>query len=228
MTPPRPRDSIYRLRGRPKQSRSVPLERKSVRPPEVDVGVGHRSDGAQCVDGSCAYCPERDFGIDSLLQTRGVPGHDRVGHERQRPRDHAELHRIAARDGLLPKGLSRVSANSHTPFVAIIAFAPVGAVLAVLGSYDRLSNMAVFGNLLFYALNAIVLLRWRNREPEGDEEAERRRRWIPVAFLAGILWLFVTLIVRGSVEIGAALALMGLGLPVFAYMRYRRAATATA
>lgn len=133
-----------------------------------------------------------------------------------------------ARDGLLPKGLSRVSSNSHTPFVAIVAFACVGAVLAVLGSYDSLSNMAVFGNLLFYALNAIGLLRWRNREPEHDEQAIRRRRWIPVAFLAGILWLFVTLIVRGSVEIGAALGLMGLGLPVFAYMRYRRAATANA
>jgi amino acid transporter len=126
-----------------------------------------------------------------------------------------------ARDGLLPKGLARVSSTGHTPAVAISAFAAVGATFAVLGSYDRLTNMAAFGNVLFYALNAVGLLWWRRREPKRGGPAQGRGGWIPVAFLAGMLWLLVTLIVRGSFEILAALALMGAGLPVFAYMRYR-------
>jgi amino acid transporter len=126
-----------------------------------------------------------------------------------------------ARDGLLPKGLARVSSTRHTPAVAISAFAVVGATFAVLGSYDRLTNMAAFGNVLFYALNAVGLLWWRRREPKRGGPAQRRGGWIPVVFLAGMLWLLVTLIVRGSFEILAALALMGAGLPVFAYMRYR-------
>ena len=127
-----------------------------------------------------------------------------------------------ARDGLFPQSLARVSSTARTPAVAITAFACVGATFAVLGSYDRLTNMAAFGNVLFYALNAVGLLWWRRREPEHGKHVHPRGRWIPVAFLAGMLWLLITLIVRGSVEILAALALMGAGLPVFAYMRYRR------
>lgn len=126
-------------------------------------------------------------------------------------------------DGLLPQSLARVSSTAHTPAVAIIALACVGATFAVLGSYDRLTNMAAFGNVLFYALNAIGLLWWRRREPKHDQHVSRLGRWIPVVFLAGMLWLLVTLIVRGSVEVLAALALMAAGLPVFAYIRYRQA-----
>lgn len=132
-----------------------------------------------------------------------------------------------ARDGLLPQSLARVSATAQTPTVAIAALACVGATLAVIGNYDRLSNMAAFGNLFFYALNAAGLLWWRRREPQIDGRGQRRQTWIPVLFLAGMLWLIVTLIARGSLEIVAALALMGVGLPVFGYMRYRRAAAAS-
>ena len=131
-----------------------------------------------------------------------------------------------ARDGLLPQGLGRVSSTTHTPAVAITVFACAGAALAVLGSYDRLSNMTAFGYVLFYALNAVGLLSWR-RHPGGNGHIQRRRRWIPVVFLAGMLWLIVTLIARGNVEILAALAVIGAGVPVFAYMRYRRASASS-
>ena len=133
-----------------------------------------------------------------------------------------------ARDGLLPQGLGRVSSTANTPAAAITAFACVGATLAVLRSYDRLSNIAAFGYILFYALNAAGLVWWRRRDPKGDGYAQRRRKWIPVAFLGGMLWLIVTLIVRGNVEIVAALAIIGAGVLVFAYARYRRAAASNA
>jgi amino acid transporter len=106
--------------------------------------------------------------------------------------------------------------------VAIIAFACLGATLAVLGSYDRLSDIAAFGYILFYALNAAGLVSWRRGGPKGDGFTQRRRNWVPVAFLGGMLGLIATLIVRGNVEILAALAVIGAGLPVFAYLRYRR------
>jgi APA family basic amino acid/polyamine antiporter len=127
-----------------------------------------------------------------------------------------------ARDGLLPQGLGRVSSTARTPAVAIIAFACLGSTLAVLGTYDRLSNIAAFGYILFYALNAAGLLWWRRRDLKSDGFPRRHRRWVPVLFLGGTLWLIATLIVRGNVEILAALAVIGAGLPVFAYMRYRR------
>jgi APA family basic amino acid/polyamine antiporter len=127
-----------------------------------------------------------------------------------------------ARDGLLPQGLGRVSSTAHTPAIAIIAFACLGATLAVLGTYDRLSNIAAFGYILFYALNAAGLMWWRRKDPKGGGFPQRYRMWVPLAFLGGTLWLITTLIVRGNVEILAALTVIGAGLPVFAYMRYRR------
>jgi APA family basic amino acid/polyamine antiporter len=128
-----------------------------------------------------------------------------------------------ARDRLLPAGLGSVSPATGTPVRAIFALAAVAATLAVLGNYDRLSNMATFGNILFFALNAAGLLLWRHREPAPAAPASRRPRWVAWVFLAGTLWLISALVTRGNVEIIAALALMGAGLPVFAYMRHRRA-----
>jgi basic amino acid/polyamine antiporter, APA family len=129
-----------------------------------------------------------------------------------------------ARDGLFPRNLARVSSAARTPYVAIVSFASVGATLAIVGSYDRLTNMSGFGHLLFYALNAFGLLWWRRDQVRRDRPA--RRRWVAVLFLAGTLWLLVTLVARGSVEILAALALLSVGVPVFALMRHRRAARA--
>jgi len=102
----------------------------------------------------------------------------------------------------------------------------VGAVLAVVGSYDRLTNMATFGYLLFYALNAFGLLWWGRAEREPDTGGRPGPRWIAVLYLLGSLWLLGTVVVRGSVEVLAALALMAAGLPAFVYMRFRRAAEA--
>jgi len=127
-----------------------------------------------------------------------------------------------ARDGLLPASLGRVSATTRTPVVAILALAAVGATLAVLGNYDRLSNMATFGNILFFALNAAGLLLWRHRHPTQGNDVSRWRRWVPAVFLAGMLWLIIEILAGGSVEVVAALALISLGLPVFAYLRYHR------
>jgi APA family basic amino acid/polyamine antiporter len=126
-----------------------------------------------------------------------------------------------ARDSLLPTGLARVSAIARTPAVAIVTLASVGSILAVLGGYDRLANMAAFGYVLFYALNAMGLLWWRHRQ-RGMVASAPGRRWIAALFLAGMLWLLVTITMRGSFEIVAALLLMALGFPVFAYMRHRR------
>lgn len=127
-----------------------------------------------------------------------------------------------ARDSLLPSGLARVSAIARTPAVAIVTLASVGSTLAVLGGYDRLTNMAAFGYVLFYALNAIGLLWWRHRQKSVGVATAPRRRWIAALFLAGMLWLLVTITMRGSAEIVAALLLMALGFPVFAYLRHRR------
>jgi amino acid transporter len=74
-----------------------------------------------------------------------------------------------ARDGLLPKRVSRVAQTARTPAAAIAALALLGMILAVLGSYDRLSNMSAFGYLLFYPVNALGLILWRRRTPTASK-----------------------------------------------------------
>lgn len=127
-----------------------------------------------------------------------------------------------ARDGLMPAALGRVDPTAHTPAVSILTVACIGALLAVVGSYDRLSSMATFGNLLFFALNAWGLIRW----PVGKETSIRRgiQRYLPWIFLLGSAWLLVTVIAHGSVEIVWALVLIGAGLPVYLGIRVARAA----
>lgn len=133
-----------------------------------------------------------------------------------------------ARDSLLPSGLARVSAVARTPAVAIATLASVGSTLAVLGGYDRLTNMAAFGYVLFYALNAIGLLWWRYRQKGLGAATTPGRRWIAALFLAGMLWLLITTTMRGSAEIVAALLLVALGFPVFAFLRHRRLSASAA
>lgn len=125
-----------------------------------------------------------------------------------------------ARDGLMPAALGRVDPTARIPAVSILTVASIGALLAVVGSYDRLSSMATFGNLLFFALNAWGLIRW----PVGKESSIRRgiRRYLPWVFLLGSVWLLVTVVARGSVEIIWALVLIGAGLPVYLGIRIAR------
>lgn len=125
-----------------------------------------------------------------------------------------------ARDGLMPAALGRVDPTARTPAVSILTVAFIGALLALVGSYDRLSSMATFGNILFFALNAWGLIRWSS---EREISARRGiRRSIPWVFLLGSVWLLVTLIARGSVEIIWALALIGAGMPVYLGIRSAR------
>jgi len=125
-----------------------------------------------------------------------------------------------AQDGLMPAALGRVEPTARTPAAAILTVAFIGAVLAMVGSYDRLSSMATFGNLLFFALNAWGLIQW----PVGKKTSIRHgiARSIPWIFLAGSMWLLVTVVARGSVEIVWALVLIGAGVPVYLGIRTAR------
>ena len=130
----------------------------------------------------------------------------------------------AARDGLLPATLGHVAESARTPAMAIGAFALPAMMFALLSGYDRLSNMAMFGNLLFYALSAFGLLWWRRRVTTWhDSGSFRAPRGVPQLFLLGCAALLIALIVGQSPEVVAAIALLGLGVPAYALIRWRRA-----
>jgi APA family basic amino acid/polyamine antiporter len=128
-----------------------------------------------------------------------------------------------ARDGLLPASLASVSPRSATPNRAIWTLATVAAVFAVIGTYDRLSNMTAFAFLVFFALTTIGLL-WSQRAtpPAARGKAFWSTTIIATVFLLGTGALMVASIARGSLEVLTAVALIGSGIPIFAVLELRR------
>lgn len=129
-----------------------------------------------------------------------------------------------AKDHLLPAVFGRVSPSSHAPTRAIVGYAVIASVLATLGNYDQLGNMASFGYLIFYALNIVglLLLLARQRTVAWRSLRQVVRAMVAVMFLCGTSWLLVTSIARASGEIISALALMAVGIPVYLLARRLR------
>ena len=121
-----------------------------------------------------------------------------------------------ARDGLLPQSLALVATRSGTPNRAIATFAALASIFAVVGSYDRLTNMTAFSFLLFYVLTALGFL-WSRRTilPVARNQIYWATIVVAAAFLLGSVWLIATTILRGSIEVWAALGLVGSGIPIF-------------
>ena len=81
--------------------------------------------------------------------------------------------------------LAAVSRRSGTPARAIWVVGGLAAVFAVVGTYDRLSNMTTFAFLVFYALTTAGFL-WNSRQPLRTRD---RAFWsanvIAIVFLVG-------------------------------------------
>jgi basic amino acid/polyamine antiporter, APA family len=124
-----------------------------------------------------------------------------------------------ARDGLLPVSLAAVSPRSATPNRAIWTSAALATLFAVVGTYDRLTNMTTFGYLVFYALTTIGLLWVRRTTPSA---ARGKAFWstttIATLFLLGTGTLIAASVARGSPEVLTAVALIASGIPIFAVL----------
>ena len=79
-----------------------------------------------------------------------------------------------ARDGLLPAYLTSVSPRAGTPNRAIWTVSAIAAAFAVVGTYDRLTNMTRFAYLVFFALTTSGFL-WSCRGTPSD--ARGRAFW---------------------------------------------------
>lgn len=125
-----------------------------------------------------------------------------------------------ARDGLLPRRVGSVAVRSRAPVVAIVVLATLATGLVLLGTYDRVANMMAFGCLLFFAVNAYGLLYLQHaKRSVGVDRPSRRASVVPTLFLCAATVLLLTLIARGTVEILAAVGVIGIGVPVFYAIR---------
>ncbi len=123
-----------------------------------------------------------------------------------------------AQDGLFFKKLSKVSARTHVPIGALIAQAIWACILTLSGSFDALTNYAVFGLWIFYALATASVFVFRKRMPDA---VRPYRAWgypvVPILFLIVAGMLIVYTVWTTPLQALAGIALIALGLPVYWY-----------
>src|SRR5689334_17113632 len=132
-----------------------------------------------------------------------------------------------AKDGLVVKSLARVSPRTHVPVRALVVQCFWACVVALSGSYDNITDYAIFALTLFYALVAGSVFIFRRRLPE----AERTYRvwgypYVPIIFVIVSCWLIFQTIYNTPRQTGMGLFLILLGVPLY-YILDRRRPTST-
>jgi APA family basic amino acid/polyamine antiporter len=135
-----------------------------------------------------------------------------------------------AKDGLVVKSLARLSPRTHVPIRSLVVQGIWACLIALSGSYDTLTDYAIFALTLFYALVAASIFIFRRREPDTERPY---RTWgypvVPIVFIAVSGWLIFETIRSNPGRSGIGLFLILLGVPVYWIIqsRQKRASLAT-
>jgi APA family basic amino acid/polyamine antiporter len=127
-----------------------------------------------------------------------------------------------AKDGLIIKSLAHVSPRTHVPVRSLVVQGIWACVIALSGSYDTLTDYAIFALTLFYALVAGSIFIFRRREPNAERPY---RTWgypvVPILFLIVSTFLIFETIRSNPGRSGIGLGLILLGLPVYWLLQKR-------
>jgi len=131
-----------------------------------------------------------------------------------------------AQDRLFFRSLSKVSSRTHVPIGALIAQAMWACILTLSGSFDALTDYAIFGLWIFYALVTASVFVFRKRMPDAERPY---RTWgypvVPILFLIVAGMLLVNTVLTTPRQALTGVGLIALGLPVYWYWaRYNRRA----
>jgi len=130
-----------------------------------------------------------------------------------------------ARDGVFFRFAERVHPSFRTPEGALLFLGAMAALLALSGSYEELYSLFVFAVWIFFALNAIALLRLRRTEPTLVRPYRAwGYPWTPLIFLVSAVALTVHLWTVRPIRSSAGLAVILGGIPLF--YRWRGASRA--
>jgi len=121
-----------------------------------------------------------------------------------------------ARDRLFFQGLAKVSPRTHVPIRSLVALGIWSSVLALSGSYDTLTDSAIFALTIFYAFVAGSVFIFRRRMPDAHRPY---RTWgypvVPIVFLVVTAWLILRTIWDNPKQSAIGLGLIVIGLPVY-------------
>jgi APA family basic amino acid/polyamine antiporter len=123
-----------------------------------------------------------------------------------------------SRDRLFFQSLARLSPKTHVPVRALVAQGVWSGVLALSGSYDTLTDYAIFALWIFYGLTTASVFIFRRTMPDAERPY---KTWgypvVPVVFLIVTAALILNTLWTAPVQAFTGLALIALGLPVYWY-----------
>ena len=129
-----------------------------------------------------------------------------------------------ARDGLFFAWVSHVSSRTRVPVRALLAQSGWATVLVLSGSYDVITDYAIFAVLIFVGLAIASVFVFRRRMPDAPRPY---RTWgypvVPILFLLVCAWVVVNTVWTTPGRALAGLGLMALGLPFYWYWSRRAA-----
>jgi APA family basic amino acid/polyamine antiporter len=128
-----------------------------------------------------------------------------------------------ARDGFFFSPLGDLSKRTRVPVRSIILQAVWSSVLALSGTFDQLTDMAIFALWICYGLTASSVFVLRRRLPD----AARPYRTlgypvVPLLFVIVAVWLVINTLGTNPVESVTGLGLIALGLPLYFYFRRKQ------
>jgi basic amino acid/polyamine antiporter, APA family len=93
-------------------------------------------------------------------------------------------------------------------------------VLALLGTFDQLTNYAVFSMWIFYILTTSAVFILRRKMPEATRPYKTLGYPItPIVFILVGVWLLINTLQTSPLEAGIGLLLISLGIPIYFYFR---------
>ena len=131
-----------------------------------------------------------------------------------------------ARDGIFFESLARVSRKTHVPVISLIVQAVWAGILTLSGTFDQLTDFAIFAFWLFYGMVAASVFVFRRREPDAPRPY---RTWgypvVPAIFVLVTIYLIGFTIWNAFVQSLIGLLIIASGLPVYWYFARRNRRT---
>ena len=123
-----------------------------------------------------------------------------------------------ALDGLSPQSLARVSRRSYVPVISLVVQAVWASVLVLSGSFDQLTDLAVFAFWLFYGMITAAVFVFRARLP-NESRPYRTLGYpvVPAIFVIVTICLILFTLKNAFLQSVIGLVIIGLGLPVYWY-----------
>jgi basic amino acid/polyamine antiporter, APA family len=130
-----------------------------------------------------------------------------------------------SRDRIFFPSLAKLSPRTHIPVTALLVQLAWISVLTLTGTFDTLTDYAMFAAWIFYGLATASVFIFRKRLPNTERPY---RTWgypvVPVVFIAVTIWLILNTVWTAPQQSLIGLAWILLGLPLYWYWQRKGAA----